>query len=254
MLGARALDVFPGNTPNIPRPGAFKNQLLRNLDAATIGRLRLRPINLECGHEIEFPGKPIDHLFFIEEGVGSMTITFMDGSQVESGLFGYESVMGVSGLMGTRQSLNRVYMQIAGRGFTAPIAAAREEFERCSQFQHLTLRYVQSQLTRSNQTIGCNAKHGVEERLAKWLLRCADRAGTNTFSISHEFLADMLGSTRPTVSVVAADLKLLRLIDYSRGTIRILDPKGLEEKSCECYRVIKDHLDNNAEFDNDAAA
>jgi CRP-like cAMP-binding protein len=246
--------AFSQNAGNIMHSSTFKNRLLRNLDAGTIERLSLRPINLEVRREIEFPGRPIDYLFFIEEGVASMTITFMDGSQAEAGLFGYESVMGVSGLMGTRQSLNRVYMQIAGRGFYSPISAARREFQHCGQFHSLTLRYVQSQLTRSNQSIGCNAKHGVEERLAKWLLRCADRAGTNTFSISHEFLADMLGSTRPTVSVVAADLKSMGLIDYSRGTIHILDPKGLESKSCECYRAIKDHLDNNEEFDSDLAA
>jgi CRP-like cAMP-binding protein len=235
-------------------PSAFRNRLLRSLDADSIERLRLRPIVLERRHEMEFPGKSIDHLFFIEEGVASMTITFRDGSQVEAGLFGYESVIGASGLMGTLQSLNRVYMQIAGRGYCSPIHAARQEFRRCSRFHDLTLGYVQAQLTRSAQSIGCNAKHGVEERLAKWLLRCADRAGTNTFSISHEFLADMLGSTRPTISIAAAELKGMGLIDYSRGTIHILDPKGLENQACECYRAIKEHLDSSTEFDGDMAA
>ena len=85
MLGARALDVFPRNTCNIPRSGAFKNQLLRNLDANTIERLRLRPINLELRHEIEFPGKPIDHLFFIEEGVYFVVADFMHGYRAFTG-------------------------------------------------------------------------------------------------------------------------------------------------------------------------
>ena len=227
----------------------YKNKLLQNLDAETIGRLRLKPIRLEVGHEIEAPGSTIDHLFFVEEGVGSMTTTFKDGSQVEVGFFGYESVMGASGLMGTRHSLNRVYMQIAGCGFIAPMVEARAEFRRCDHFHDLTLRYVQAQLTQSTQSAGCNAKHDFEQRLAKWLLLCADRSDVAHFSISQNFLADMLGSTRSTVSLAASSLKEAGLIDYTRGNFRVLDMAGLERRACECYRVVKDHLDNYIEFD-----
>lgn len=227
----------------------FRNRLLQSLDAASVERLALRPVKLELRHEIEFPGSTIDHIYFIEEGVGSMTTTFKDGSQVEVGLFGYEAAMGVSGLMGTRHSLNRVYMQIAGYGFASPMEAATREFRRFDKFHDLALRYVQAQLTQATQSAGCNAKHELEQRLARWLLLCSDRARSENFSISHEFLADMLGVSRPTISVAAAQMKEQGLISYTRGIIHIIDPPGLEKKSCECYRVVKDHLDNYLDFD-----
>lgn len=176
-----------------------------------------------------------------------MTTSFHDGSEVEVGLFGYESVIGMSALMGTNRSRNRIYMQLAGRGFCSPLKAAGKEFELCGRFQHLALRYVQTQLTQATQFAGCNAKHQIKERLARWLLLCADRAGSESFAISHVFLADMLGSTRPTVSVAAAALKRSGLIKYSRGVIHIFDRKALERKACECYRVVEQQSDNDME-------
>jgi len=207
------------------------------------------PVLLELGHEIEFPGAPIDHLYFVEAGVASMTTTFLDGSQVEVSLFGFESVIGISALMGTKRSLNRVYTQIPGNGFSCHIEVAQKEFTRGGEFQLLTLRYVQAQLLQAMQSAGCNAKHSAEQRLARWLLICADRAGTQTLPLSQELLADMLGTARPTVTVAAASLRDEHLIHYTRGTVRILDLVALERRACECYHVIKQHLDNYAEFD-----
>jgi CRP-like cAMP-binding protein len=227
----------------------FKNTLLAALQADVIGRLELHPVQFELKHEIEFPRKAIEHLYFVEEGMASMTTTFKDGSQVEVGMFGYESAIGVSALMGTKRSLNRVYTQIAGHGYASRIETARREFARGEDFQHFTLRYVQTQLVQAIQSAGCHAKHNVEQRLARWLLICADRAHSNHFKMSHEFLADMLGGTRPTLSTVAGQLKHKGLIEYSRGEIQIIDVAGLEKTSCECYLVIKNHLDNYAEFD-----
>jgi CRP-like cAMP-binding protein len=113
----------------------------------------------------------------------------------------------------------------------------------------LALRYVQAQLVQALQSAGCNATHSFEQRLARWLLICADRAGSETFKMSQQFLSDMLGNTRSTVSITAVHLKQENLIEYTRGVIRILDQKGLEKRACECYHVIRDHLDNYAEFD-----
>jgi CRP-like cAMP-binding protein len=231
------------------RSDTFKNSLLRNLEAEVIARLCLSPVTFELGHEIEFPGVPIHHLFFVEEGMASMTTTFKDGSQVEVGMFGYEGVIGVSALMGTKRSLNRVYTQIAGHGYSSPVEIARAEFRAGGTFQFLALRYVQAQLVQTAQSAGCNAKHNLEQRLAGWLLLCADRARTNHFKMPQEFLADMLGTTRPTVSLGAGHLKEEGLIEYNRGAISILNVEGLERKACECYRIIKDHLDNYAEFE-----
>jgi CRP-like cAMP-binding protein len=232
----------------------YKNTILRNLGAEAIERLRLLPVTFELEHEIEFPGSPINHLFFVEVGMASMTTTFGDGSQVEVGMFGYESVIGISALMGTKLSLNRVYTQIAGHGYSCPVEVARKEFCRGGAFQKLALGYVQAQLVHATQSAGCNAKHNVEQRLARWLLLCADRAQNDTYAMSHDFLADMLGSTRSTVTLAAGLLKEEKLIEYSRGVIRIVDVMGLENRSCECYQIIKNHLDNYVEFDSGATA
>lgn len=164
-------------------------------------------------------------------------------------MFGYASVIGVPALMGTKLSLNRVYTQIEGFGYSCTIDVARAEFVRGEVFQALMLRYVQAQLVQAAQSAACNAKHNMEQRLARWLLLCSDRAHAKTFKISQEFLADMLGSTRPTVSIAAATLKDEGLIEYNRGVLRILNPRGLEARACECYDMTKNYLDNYADVD-----
>jgi CRP-like cAMP-binding protein len=227
----------------------FRNSVLKALGPEIVARLHLHPITFILNQEIEFPGKPIDHLIFVEEGMASMTTTFQDGSQVEVGMFGYESIIGVSALMGTKRSLNRVYTQIEGSGYSTAVELATKEFKLGGLFQTLALRYVQAQFLQAAQSAGCNAKHTVDQRLARWLLICADRAHKQDFLMSQEYLADMLGSTRPTVSYAAGILKQEGLIDYSRGRMHILDTPGLENKSCECYLIIKNYLDNFAEFD-----
>jgi len=232
----------------LPADG-YKNTLLNALDADVIARLRLQPVKFELKHEVEYPGDVIDRLYFLEEGMASMTTTFKDGSQVEVGMFGYESVIGVSALMGSKESLNRVYTQIAGHGYTCQVGDARREFRLGGAFQFLALRYVQAQLVQAMQSAGCNAKHNFEQRLARWLLLCADRSHSDTFKISHKFLADMLGGGRPTISTIAGGLKRKGLIEYTREEIRILDFPGLTKASCECYLIIKEYLDNYAKFD-----
>jgi CRP-like cAMP-binding protein len=228
---------------------AFRNTVLSHLAPDIITRLALVPVTFELSHNIEVPGTTIEHLFFVEEGVASMTTSFEDGSQVEVTLFGFESIIGVSALMGTRRSLNRVYTQIAGRGFRSPAQAAEREFKRGGQFQGLSLRYVQAQMLQAMQSAGCNAKHSVEQRLARWLLICADRANTAQLTVSQEHLSFMLGTSRPSVTIAVAALKEAGVIAHGRGTVRILDADRLEQRSCECYRVIKGYLDSYADFD-----
>ena len=205
-------------------------------------RLKLLPVQFELEHEIEYPGKMVNHLFFLEEGMASMTATFKDGSQVEVGVFGNDSVIGVPALMGSRRSLNRIYTQVAGHGYRCSIDTAAKEFASGGQFQALALRSLQVQWLEAAQSAGCNARHNFEQRLARWLLICADRAQSDTFKMSHMFLAIMLGVTRPTVSIAAGPLKEAGLIQYSRGVIKIIDKAGLEKKACECYRTVKDHI------------
>ncbi len=227
----------------------FKNTLLSRFPEPLIERLNLTTVEFEIGREIEDTGKAIANLYFLEEGMASMTTTFSDGRQVEVGMFGFESVIGVSALMGTRQSLNRVYTQIAGWGYQCSLATAQAEFSRGGKFQRLALRYVQAQLVQSGQSAACNATHNFEQRLARWLLITADRANTDHFKMSQEFLAHMLGGSRPTVTIAAGQLKGEKLIEYKHGVIDIIDRAGLEKRSCECYDVIRQHLADYAAFD-----
>jgi CRP-like cAMP-binding protein len=227
----------------------FKNSILRSLDAETISRLQLKPLTLHSGREIENPGEPIEHLIFIEDGIGSMTNTFEDGFQVEVGMFGYESVMGASALMGTHRSLNKVYMQMSGHGLSCRMPLAALEFQRFGRFHDLVIRSVQALLVQACQSAGCNAHHNLAQRLSRWLLLCSDRSESLTLSLTHEYLADMLGSNRSTVSVAAEHLQSEGLIRYSRGKVVILDRPGLEARACECYRAVRDHLANYLEVE-----
>ena len=228
---------------------AFKNVILQRLHPEVIGRLDLQRVELPVNREIEFPGNGIAHLFFIEDGIASMTVTFKDGFEVEVALGGPESILGTSCMMGTRRSLNRVYMQIGGYGYSSVMEVATKEFKRGEQFHDLTLRYLQAQFIQSAQTAGCNAHHNIEQRMARWLLLCSDRVGDRVLPLSHEYMADMLGVTRSSVSVVAGHLQVRGLIQYTRGKITLLDLPGLEAISCECYRVVRDHLRSLADFE-----
>lgn len=231
------------------RGQTFKNVILQKLDPESVERLELQRVELPVNREIEFPGNGISQLFFIEEGIASMTVTFEDGFEVEVALAGQEAVLGTSSMMGTRRSLNRVYMQIGGYGYSSSMAVATKEFKRAEQFHDLTLRYLQAQFIQSAQTAGCNARHSVEQRMARWLLLCSDRVGGSVLPLSHEFMADMLGVTRSSVTVAAGHLQERGLIHYTRGKITLLDLAGLEAVTCECYRVVVDHLRSLADHE-----
>ena len=220
----------------------YRNTLLRTLSPEIIQRLHLNPVTLPLRFDIENPGNEIHHIIFLEDGIASMTATFFDGTQVELGVLGFESVLCASALLGTQISLNRVYMQIAGRGFTSPTASARREFALHGEFHNLVLRSNQADFLQTAQTAGCNARHTVEERLSRWLLLCADRIESPTLNLPHEHIASMLGCNRSTVTVAAGDLQRSGLIKYSRSKIQLLDRPGLEDRACECYRTLFDYL------------
>jgi CRP-like cAMP-binding protein len=223
---------------------AFKNTVLKHLPADSIERLQLSPLELPSEHVIETPGSEIRSLYFIEEGLGSMTTMFKDGFQVEVSLFGNEAVIGVSALIGTKQSLNNIYMQASGYGYVSNVQIAAAEFLRRGQFHDIVLRYVQAQLMQTAQTAGCNARHDAIQRMSRWLLLCSDRVYSDELGLTHEFLGHMLGVRRETVSTTAEELQRREFIDYRRGKIKILNRPGLEGSTCECYQIVKDHLEN----------
>ena len=228
------------------RSTGFRNTILQRLDRDVLERLQLDRVTLERRFSIETPGKEIKHVYFLEAGIGSMTNEFADGSQVEVGMIGWEGAMGIACLMGTRRSLNNVYMQLPGWGYGTTAELAKQEFQRGEHFHDLILRYLQAQLIQTAQTAGCNARHHVEQRLSRWLLLCQDRAESDVLDMTQEFLAQMLGVERPAVSVEAGKLQELGLIEYHRGKVRVLDRLGLEKTAGECYAVVSHHLNSYA--------
>jgi CRP-like cAMP-binding protein len=138
-------------------------------------------------------------------------------------------------------------MQMAGYGYRCSFESARSEFSRNGRFHDLVLRYVQAQLVQSCQSAGCNSHHEIPQRLARWLLLCADRSESPILDLTQEYLADMLGTGRTSVSLAAEDLQRAGLIKYNRGRVVISDRGELEKKACECYRVVRDHLANYLE-------
>ena len=137
----------------------------------------------------------------------------------------------------------------AGWGYACEYEVADAEYHRSELFQTLVLRYVQAQLVQAIQSAACNAVHNFEQRLSRWLLITVDRADSDQFFMSQEFQSHMLGVARPTVTLAAGQLKKEKLMEYARGKITILDRKGLESRACECFQVIKGHLDNLQSFD-----
>ncbi len=227
----------------------FRNKILQSLDENTLARLHLEPIELPVRHPLESPGRSVRNIFFLESGIASVTTMFKDGFEVEAGMYGHDSLSGISAFMGTRESLNASYMQIAGHGFTCDVEHAAAEFQRTGHFHSLALRAVQAQFVQSMQSAGCNAHHEIGPRFARWILLCADRTESATFALSHEFLATMLGARRTTVTVAAGKLKSAGLIRYTRNNVQILDRPGLEAVACECYGTLREYLRNLSEYD-----
>lgn len=233
----------------LPMVQRFKNSLLRHMNPEVHERLQLKRVELSPRQDLETPGQPIQELIFLEEGIASMTTVFESGQQVETSMFGYESLIGFSALMGVKKSLNGIFIQLPGYGYATTVSLAQAEFARAGIFQKLALRYVQAQLTISTQNAACNSTHTYEQRLARWLLICSDRANLDCLPMAQEFVSEMLGSTRATVSIAATHLKSKGLIDYRRGSIMLLDREGLEREACECYRVVRDYLKSLDDFD-----
>ncbi len=220
----------------------FRNIILQHLDADAVKRLELKPVTLTLAQVLEKPGGRMSELIFIEDGIASMTTVFRDGSQVEAGMFGFESAIGGQALMGLRTSRNHVAVQVPGHGFAAPKDAAEREFRRMNCFHDMVLRYMQSQIQQAGQSAACNARHNVQQRLARWLLLCRDRVTQDVLQLTQEFLAAMLGVERPAVTLVARRLQAKDLIEYSRGRVRIVDQEGLEQVACECYHAAREEL------------
>jgi len=226
----------------------FRNLILQVLGDDAIEKLALRHAELEQGRSLQKPGARIREVFFIEDGMASMTIALEDGSHVEAGMFGWDSVIGGAGLMGVTESNCSIAMQVPGHGYISTLEAASAEFRMQSGFQRLVLRYAQSQVMQAAQASGCNARHNVQQRLSRWLLLCRDRTTSDVMPLTQEYLAMMLGVERPAVSVVAAKLQEQGAIEYSRGRVRVVDRARLESIACECYQAVRQEMEALVRF------
>jgi CRP-like cAMP-binding protein len=220
------------------------NHLLESLPDAERETLisHLRPGHLSVKTVIFDPGQPITHIHFPVDGVVSLVTPLADGNIVEVATIGNEGIVGVPLVPGGSLAV-RAISQVAGRTLRMDASEFIKSLERVPVFRALVQRYVQALFGQISQAAACNRLHSNEERLSRWLLMSHDRVGTDTFPITHEFLGQMLGSRRATVTLSAGLLQSAGLIRYHRGRVTISDREGLESVSCECYGIIKAALD-----------
>ena len=223
----------------------IKNQLLSALPREEYERLlpNLEAVSLTPKQIIYAPNESIEYVYFPNNGIISLVNFTEDGSTVEAATVGNEGMAGIAVLLGADRMISEAVSQVPGDGLRMKTVVFKREVTPGSPLHNLLLRYTLALLNLISQSVACNRQHSVEQRCCRWLLLCQDRVQSNEFPLTQEFLSQMLGVRRASVSVVAAILQRAGLIRYSRGKITILDRQGLEASSCGCYRVVKDEFD-----------
>jgi len=219
----------------------LRNTILKALapgDFALIAP-HLSPASLEKGRLLYDPGDPVDTIYFPNNCVISLMTLMESGAAIESSTIGREGALGLGVAVAPRQSLSRAIVQVAGSASYISAGPLREAHDRSPHLRALIDRHADALYGHAIQSVACNALHSVEARFSRWLLTCHDRIDTNTVGLTQEFLADMLGVQRTTVTAVAGALQAKGLIRYRRGIVDILDRPGLEAMSCECYGVVR---------------
>jgi CRP-like cAMP-binding protein len=251
-MGLREITSLENGLPAIPlappprtaRDGkAISNRILLSIPEDEF--IALRPL-LE---EVEMPqykifydqGEKIEHAYFPNQGMVSLVVLVQDGRSVEVGITGPEGVVGAPLAFGFERAPMRAIMQLPGKGLRISSQALEESFVRAPNLKRLIERYVMMQQLQVAQLAACNRLHDMDQRLARWLLMCQDRIDSENLPLTHEFLAQMLGSGRPTVTIAAGVLERAGLIANTRGSVKIVNRKRLEDAACECYRVIQNY-------------
>ena len=196
------------------------------------------PAPLEYSAILQEVDQPVSHLWFPRSGVMSVLTEMEDGATVEVATIGREGMAGLPLVLDARQSTQRIFVQVPGEAHRLSAATFARLRPRLPALERLLLRYALSLVIQVSQGSACNRLHPIEARCARWLLLTHDRVDGNSFRLTHEFLAQMLGVTRPSVTIAAGILQKAGLIHYARGVMEILDRPGLEAASCECYGVI----------------
>jgi CRP-like cAMP-binding protein len=226
------------STPvNSTRP---RNIILSQLPADEYAALakHLVPVELPLNKRLSEPNQPIEFVYFLNTGLISTDAVTERGEQVEVGLIGREGFSGLAALLDQPQMSHIVIMQGSGEGFRIRSSVVRAEFLKGGMLQKMVHIFAYLQFVQITQSALCNRMHEVEARLARWLLSSADRMESEFLHLTQEFLSQMLGVQRSTVTVAAGELQRNGLIGYSRGRIHILNRAGLAAKACECYGIV----------------
>lgn len=217
------------------------NHILQALPRGSYERLRglLEPVPLPAKAVIYRADETIDQVFFVESGFVSMVKSMSDGRTVEIGGIGKEGLVGLSALHGMDRSIFDCIVQIPGLAFRVASAPLLREMRHDTALREVTLRYSYVTVDQIAQTAACNRLHSLEQRCTRWLLIAQDAAASDSFPLTHEFIAVMLGVQRPQVSVVLNAMHRSGLIRTTRGRVTIIDRAGLERLSCECYGTLR---------------
>jgi len=202
----------------------------------------LELVDLPLGHVLYESNSTMTHVYFPTTAIVSLLYVLENGASAEIAVVGNEGVVGVSLFMGGGSTIGRAVVQSAGKGYRLPSAVLTEEFK-LAPVMHLLLRFTQALITQLSQTAVCNRHHSLDQQLCRWLLLSLDRLQGDELVMTQELISNMLGVRREGVTEAAMKLQKAGLIKYARGHITVLDRPGLEQRTCECYAVVKAEYD-----------
>ncbi len=224
-----------------PHPSSTRNLLLAALPADALARVlpKLTFVDLSVRVTVYAAEGPIDEVLFPEAGMVSLVAALEDGGRGEVGIVGREGMVGTPLIVGVESAFTEAMVQLPGTALRMGAAAFRRELEESPPFRAILSRFSEAANAQVAQTAACNARHGLEQRLARWLLMAQDRFEDNVLPLTQDFLAMMLGVHRPSITVTAGILQRAGLVRYSNGRITVLDRDSLETASCECYALVQ---------------
>ncbi len=218
-----------------------QNWLFKSLPLAEWERLLhyIQPIDMPLGLVLSESGDKMNYVYFPTTAIVSLLYGLENGSSAEIAVVGNEGCVGVAIFMGGQSTLSSSVVQSAGKSYRIKADVILEEFGKAGPMMHLFLRYTQALITQMSQTAVCNRHHTLDQQFCRWLLLSLDRLTSNDLVMTQELISNMLGVRREGVTEAALKVQKAGLISYSRGHIKILDRKGLEHRTCECYQVVK---------------
>ncbi len=227
----------------IPHGKPVSNIILLSISDSDYSSLRphLEYVSLPNHLVLHEAGGKLEFAYFPNRGLISLVVVMKDGKTAEAGIVGNEGFTGTLAAVGLSRSPLQAVVQITGDGFRVEVGALQNTLESAPHLQLMLSRYAAIQGMQVAQTAACNRLHDIEQRLARWLLMTQDRVDSGSLPITHDFLATMLGTDRPTVSLAAGVLQRKELIEYTRGAVKIVNRKKLEDSACECYGVIRQY-------------